>query len=184
MLSAQQKKKDNIAEYILYMWQVENLIRANNCDIELIRKNVLPSYSQQDEDTIKAIDEWWDNLTEMLKLENKEKDGHLQIIVNTLKDLNSLHLKLLETPKFLPYKLRFQALMPFLKELEAKTKPEPENDIELMLSAIYNAFLLRLKSEKISGATEQALREFASFLALLSAKYKEDQNGTLDFDHL
>lgn len=120
----------------------------------------------------------------MLKLENKEKEGHLQIIINTLKDLNSLHLKLLETPKFLPYKLRFQALMPFLKELEAKTKPEPENDIELMLSAIYNAFLLRLKSEKISGATEQALREFASFLALLSAKYKEDQNGTLDFEEL
>lgn len=75
MLSAQQKKKENIAEYILYMWQVENLIRANNCDIELIRKNVLPSYSQQDEDTIKAIDEGWDNLTENAKAGKQRKRG-------------------------------------------------------------------------------------------------------------
>ena len=29
---AQQLKERNIAEYLIYMWQIEDLIRANGCD--------------------------------------------------------------------------------------------------------------------------------------------------------
>ena len=32
MIIARQKRKENIAEYLLYMWQVEDLIRANKFD--------------------------------------------------------------------------------------------------------------------------------------------------------
>ena len=32
MIIAQQKRKENIAEYLLYMWQVEDLLRA--CDLD------------------------------------------------------------------------------------------------------------------------------------------------------
>ena len=34
MFVASQKRKENIAEYLLYMWQIEDLIRANNLDID------------------------------------------------------------------------------------------------------------------------------------------------------
>ena len=34
MKIAQALKEKNIAEYLLYMWQVEDLIRANGCDID------------------------------------------------------------------------------------------------------------------------------------------------------
>ena len=36
MIVAKQKRKENIAEYLLYMWQVEDLIRANQFDLSLI----------------------------------------------------------------------------------------------------------------------------------------------------
>ena len=36
MLIAQQKLKENIAEYILYMYQIEDVIRAYNFDLERI----------------------------------------------------------------------------------------------------------------------------------------------------
>jgi len=36
MFITQQKKKENIAKYILYMWQIEDVIRAYNFDIESI----------------------------------------------------------------------------------------------------------------------------------------------------
>jgi hypothetical protein len=78
--------------------------------------------------------------------------------------------------------MKFQALVPILKELETKTLPKPSNDIELMLSALYNSFLLRLKKMEISRETEQALKEFASFMALLSKYYKDDQNGDLELE--
>ena len=33
MFTAEQLRKQNIAEYLLYMWQIEDLIRADECDI-------------------------------------------------------------------------------------------------------------------------------------------------------
>lgn len=182
MLTAQQKKKENIAEYILYMWHVESIIRANNCDMDLIRRNVLPAYSQADQRLNKDIEEWWDNLCAMLKHENKQAKGHLQVLVNMVNDVNNLHLMLLQSDRFIPYKMRFQSLIPTLKELETKTLPKPSNDIELMLSALYSSFMLRLKKMEISKETEKALKEFASFMALLSKYYKDDQNGDLDLE--
>ena len=41
MFIASQKRKDNIAEYLLYMWQIEDIIRANGLDIDRIKANVI-----------------------------------------------------------------------------------------------------------------------------------------------
>ncbi len=38
MIIASQKKKENIAEYLLYMWQIEDIIRAYGLDIDQIQK--------------------------------------------------------------------------------------------------------------------------------------------------
>ena len=40
MIIASKKRKENIAEYILYMWQIEDMIRANDFDISKIRRNI------------------------------------------------------------------------------------------------------------------------------------------------
>ena len=45
MKIAQQLKEKNIAEYLIYMWQVEDLLRANGCDIDRIRQNIILSLS-------------------------------------------------------------------------------------------------------------------------------------------
>ena len=44
MLIARQKKQENIAEYLLYMWQVEDIIRACGGDIDLIRQRIIDGY--------------------------------------------------------------------------------------------------------------------------------------------
>ena len=41
MYIASQKRKENIAEYLIYMWQVEDMIRANDLDIDKIQKNII-----------------------------------------------------------------------------------------------------------------------------------------------
>ncbi len=41
MIIASQKRKENVAEYILYMWQIEDLIRANDLDISKIETNII-----------------------------------------------------------------------------------------------------------------------------------------------
>ena len=48
MKIAQQLKAKNIAEYLIYMWQVEDLIRANECDIDKIRENIISRYPEEE----------------------------------------------------------------------------------------------------------------------------------------
>ena len=49
MIIARQKRKENIAEYLLYMWQVEDLIRANKFDMDSINRTVIAHYDQPEE---------------------------------------------------------------------------------------------------------------------------------------
>jgi hypothetical protein len=178
MFTSREKKKNNIAEYVLYMWQIEDLIRANKCDIGLIIKNIVDHYKVEPEKKTE-LTEWWDNLVEMMKLERKEESGHLQFIVNTVNDINSLHLRLLRDADHIPYQLRFQYIEPMIAEFEAKTATKTDNSIELILGAIYNYFILKLKGAKISEGTDEAIKAFAAFLALLSQLYNQDVEGTL-----
>ena len=46
MFTASAKRKENIAEYLLYMWHIEDLIRANGLDMERIKKAVICNYAK------------------------------------------------------------------------------------------------------------------------------------------
>ena len=41
MFVSSQLKEKNIAEYLIYMWHIEDLIRANGCDMETIKSNII-----------------------------------------------------------------------------------------------------------------------------------------------
>ena len=59
MKISQQLKEKNIAEYLIYMWQVEDLLRANKCDIDLLRSNIISRYPAEEH---AALEEWYGNL--------------------------------------------------------------------------------------------------------------------------
>lgn len=48
MFISKQLKENNIAEYLIYMWQVEDLLRANGCDIDRIRQNIILRYPEEE----------------------------------------------------------------------------------------------------------------------------------------
>ena len=83
MIIASQKRKENIAEYLLYMWQIEDIIRANDLDIDKIQHNVIDKY--QLDDSLKAqMKEWYESLIDMMRREGVEKSGHLQLNKNII----------------------------------------------------------------------------------------------------
>lgn len=49
MYIASAKRKENVAEYLLYMWQIEDIIRAYGLDIEKIKEAVIVPQTQLDE---------------------------------------------------------------------------------------------------------------------------------------
>ena len=181
MIVARTKKKENIIEYILYMWQVEDLIRSNQLDIAQIDKNIISQY-KEDADKILEIRDWWDNLTEMMKMEKKENTGHLQVNINTVNDVHQMHLKLLKQPSEIAYINAYHSAVPMIKEFELKSAAPYDNDIELCLTAIYSSFLLKLQGKEITEGTHKALKAFTKFLAILAVKYKQDHEGKLEFE--
>ena len=96
MYISQQLKKKNIAEYLLYMWQVEDLIRANGCDMERIRKNIIEPYPATDEQK-KELARWYEDLINMMQQEGVLEKGHVQINKNIIVWLTDLHLRLLRS---------------------------------------------------------------------------------------
>ena len=74
MFTASEKKRENIAEYLLYMWQIEDLIRANGLDIEQIKKTVINNYPA-DESQLRAMAEWYESLIDMMRREEVTEKG-------------------------------------------------------------------------------------------------------------
>ena len=179
MIVSRHKKNSDIAGYVLYMWQIEDLLRASKLDMNTIRETIIKQY-EQPEDVKKELEEWYENLVVMMRNEKKEESGHLQVITNTVNDMNRLHVTLMHSKKEVAYQHQFMKAVPLIKELEEKMQPRPEHDIELMLAAMYNAFVLKLQGKEISEGTNEALKVFGKTLSMLSAKYREDQKGELN----
>ena len=57
MYIAQQLKEKNIAEYLLYMWQVEDILRAHHLDPDELKQNYLAQF-RATEETEKEMEEW------------------------------------------------------------------------------------------------------------------------------
>ena len=95
MFISHQLKQKNIAEYLIYMWQVEDLIRANGCDIERIKRCVVDNYPSLSDEQRDELSQWYEDLIEMMRREEVMQQGHLQINKNVIVWLTDLHLRLL-----------------------------------------------------------------------------------------
>ena len=103
MYIASQKRKENIAEYLLYMWQIEDIIRANSLDLDKIRANVIDRYQGLTDAQKEEMAQWYESLIDMMRREGVEKKGHLQLNKNVIIQLADLHRALLADPRFADY---------------------------------------------------------------------------------
>ncbi|MDE6334788.1 MAG: DUF4924 family protein [Muribaculaceae bacterium] len=174
MFIASDKRKKNIAEYLLYMWQVEDIIRANNLDIEKIRKNIIDRFDLS-QDQHRQLTEWYESLIDMMRREGVEKSGHLQINVNTISQLVELHNALLSDPRFGEYTKRFYAALPAIVELRSKAGENPSGEIETCFNALYGMLILRLRSGEVTQATAEAIANISAFISMLASYFHKNE---------
>ena len=171
MLIAREKRKSNVAEYILYMWQVEDMLRAMQMDIELVNRNVVSQFGGDDA-ARKEISDWYDNLIEMMKKEEVVKSGHVQVVKNMVNELTELHYHLLHNVQDMKYKQLFMMAANNLLDYR-RNLPEEVSDVELALHALYGHLMLRLQKKEINSQTTMAMETFSRMLAYLALRYKE-----------
>ena len=144
-------KKDNIAEYILYLWQMEDYLRA---------------FPNQAEATPELSE-----LNEMMHREGIVERGHLQLAQNALDEVEGLHRELLNEDAM--YRAAVMRLQPSLNLLKAKTDRPTMSDIEACFILLYQIMLLRLQKKEISPETAQVQQQATQLLQFLSRAYRD-----------
>ena len=165
--------------YLIYMWQEEDLIRANHGELEEIEANVIARYP---EDQRPALREWYGNLITMMNEEGVREKGHLQINMNIIIKLTELHNALTSSPKFPFYSAAYFKALPFIVELRNKNGKKEEPELETCFEALYGLFLLRLQKKPVSEGTMKAVEAISSFLSMLANYYDKDLKGELKLD--
>lgn len=175
MLIAQQKLRENIAEYIIYMYHVEDIIRAFNFDLdEILKKYVKPQLP--DESFMTQYRQWYGDLIHQMKMDRIEKEGHLQSIKDYIIELNYLHKMLIDVLKEEKYINLFDRTLPLILEFADRANLKEHNHIEVAFHSQYMKLLMRLRKQEISAETEEAMDEMRIYLAFLSNKYHQMQS--------
>ena len=146
-------KKDNIAEYVLYLWQMEDYLRA------------FPQHAD-------ATQELRD-LNEMMHREGIVEGGHLALANNALGELEDLHAQILNEDAM--YRAAIIRLQPSLNLLKAKTDRPTMSDIEACLLLLYQIMMLRLQKKEITPETASVQTQATQVLTFLSKTYHDDQ---------
>lgn len=178
MIIASKKRKENIAEYLIYMWQIEDLIRLNGLDIDKIRHTIIDRFDT-DPDGHKKMEQWYESLIDMMRREDVVQKGHLQINKNIIGELADLNRRVLADPRFDTYRGEYYKTLPYIVELRAKSGGDPAGEIETCFNALYGTLLLRLAGKPVSDDTQKAMTQISAFIALLAKYFHMDEENQL-----
>ena len=180
MYIAQKKRKENIAEYILYLWQLEDLLRALQFSPEAIYSQLVAK-SALDDASRQQVFFWYMDIVNLLRKEGKEESGHLEHTLHLIADLNDLHMRLLSLPAGEKYRKVFAALAPEMPALRVKLGKTDVSDIELCFRALYAVVLYRIKGDKSHGEGIRNVIDLISpVIAELASVYRQVERGEID----
>ena len=166
------KKKENIAEYIIYMYQTEDLILNYKLNLDTIFEYVIKHMSQ-DEQVLKTQLLWYADLIEQMSNEDivksKKRLASTQEYVNML---TRLHDGLLITEK--KYQVVYSKAEKDIQHHITFSKNTILNPVQICLNGIYGMLLLKLNGKTVSDEQQSTLVNFGNILEYLSAAYKKE----------
>lgn len=183
MLIAKQKRKENIAEYILYLWQLEDIFRALNFNAdEIYRKLIEPQEITDDQK--QEILFWYIDLINLIQTEAKSHHGHIQHTEHLINDLYDLHKQLLQQSPEGKYAALWSKVGPEMPKLKAALDDSQMNDIEVCFRALYSVILCKLKGTEQSAYITDVLETIAPAIAYLTSIYHKAERGEIDMEEL
>ena len=147
-------KKENIVEYILYLWQLEDYLRA------------FPEAAEGNEEL--------SDILRMMHADDVMDGGHIQLAQIALKELEMLSDDIMTQEA--TYRAAMIRITPALNMLKARTDRPTMTNIEACLVLLYQIMLLRLQKREISAETQEVQQQATGILQYLSKTYyKQDE---------
>lgn len=181
MYISQELRKKNIAEYLLYMWQIEDTIRAFGCSLSRIRNEYISRFDYDDDQKDEMTD-WFGYLIRMMNEEGCRENGHLQINKVVMMQLEELHTRLLGSSKFPFYSAEYYKVLPFIVELRNHGADKSQSEVEICFNSLYGVMMLRLQKKPITPDTTHALKEITTLVGMLNDYYLKDKETPLEFE--
>jgi len=182
MIIAKEKKKNNIIEYILYMWQIEDLLRSLELNYDKVNENIISQFDTSSE-IKEEISVWYKGLIEQMQGEGIKEKGHLQFVKNTINEMNDLHLYLIQkkNPQYLQY---YSWAKTHIDELQKLSKNTAKNEIEAGLNGLYGYLLLKFQKRQITEETQKSIDAISKMLAYLNKIHLEIESGEMEITPL
>lgn len=167
---AENKKSNNIAEYIIYMYQMEDLIRSYQGNRDEIKTFVVEKYPVSPENKA-LIADWYLALLDKMEAQGILKKGHLEELNALVSELAQIHWNQLKTdPKYFE---AYGKAKPFI--LDAVMQADGQdlgNEIQICLNGVYGLLLCRLLGRKVSDEQLKSAEAYGDILSTLSYHYK------------
>ena len=179
MILAEEKKKTNIAEYVILMYQTQDLIRAYNFDMDRIREEIVLPQSAS-ESMIPTIEAWYADVVKEMKARNLEKKGHLHVVQEAIQEIIYLHNTLLTVVKDKKYEGLFESAHTNIEAFRKKSDLGDIHPVEICFKALYMKMLMKLQKKEISAESENAFDSMRILLAYLTKAYHQMKSGNMD----
>ncbi len=175
MIIAEEKRRDNIVEYIIYLRQIQDIIRASDFNIETIDRLIVNQFTVSEKIKIKIRD-WYQDLINKMKDEKIMSEGDLSFVTQLINDLDIIHNELLKNPDEYKHAELYRWAKPHIEEFRLLSGNKNSRETKVCIDALYSLLLLRVKKQNVSEETMQAMQTFSNLLAHLALKYKEKRN--------
>lgn len=171
MLPAEVKKRENIAEYIIHMYQTEDLILSYDFNLDEIFEFVIRHMSK-DETELKQLLLWYADIIDRMKqeqvVETKERLRETQSYVGQLTDLHFMLYK-----KDDAYKAIFDQASEDIRNQLVLSEGKLSNPVQICINGVYGMLLIKLNGKKISPEQQSMIEHFGEVLSYLSKAYRK-----------
>lgn len=163
------------------MWQVEDLLRAFNLDIDNVKANYLVRFSDWSAEQQADAAVWYEDIINMMRSEGIVQKGHLQICRNVIINLTDLHQSLMTSQKFPYYRAAYSEALPLIVELRSRQpQAEERSELESCFELLYGVMLLRMQQRPVSEETQKAAQKVSTFIGMLSDYYHKNLQEPLE----
>ncbi len=172
MQIAEKKKQNNVAEYIIHMYQTEDLIRVYEFDMELIKEYVI-KHIPQDEVSKEEIIAWYTDILKSMQDQKLVKKGHLAETQKVVTKLETMKDDLVKTDD--EFKKIYLDAKVGIDDMMKMSEGKVDGEIQLCLNAIYGLLIARINGREVPADLQPTLDHFGNVLSYLSYKYKQDE---------
>jgi len=167
----ERKKRENIAGYVIGMWHVEDLMRANHFDLEAVEAHLIAPMPGGPDTRTEMLD-WYAGVIERMREQGIEETGHLEEVAEVMAELEFLHRSLLEALRDEDYTALWTEAEPGVTTLRARAGGKPAGPITTCFTAIYGVMLLRTRGQEVGAGTAEAETRMRRLLESLSGHYR------------